>query len=540
MTFIRVPREKIPDTLPLYRALAEKNDPSVLESKDLDDFVSFFKLPTDQFSPAESVVSACWVLANRTFSPALPSGSLDAYDLFRFSQHSIELVQSLSGKPNLLERSDSKKLAAYFGTEASSLVEAVQKQHELLRQKVRPVAITSAKFGDDPVFVQRVAEAEAIVPKAFLEFNQRFGLSVAFPKPPRGVVRVEDLMPPVLESPDKEAKRKLQPLAQFFASGPLNNILFASELLMKGGLKSLKHEVNHLWLFGALKDDHVRFVAVPRWFREGLAVIASDHQLEDKKMNSLPFKAPQVSAVLWNSEPDSMAVENPREYYAAGLAVQILIDRHGPNVIGRIIGHLNRGKSFAEALRMLIPNFRSEAIFYQDVQRETLKRMQAAADAQTQMDYLETISEVLPNAKVGYESPDPGLTVFGEAYEIIGKAKTRGDARFILNRWRDAFQQFLLRHPRGPYATAVHFLLGVTLIRLKRNTEALVEFNEVLKNSGKTWTFSDDALYYSVFLSLPRSRGSAAKIKEMAKLLTSPKVRKWATADVRRFKKLKR
>jgi hypothetical protein len=116
-----------------------------------------------------------------------------------------------------------------------------------------------------------------------------------------------------------------------------------------GGLEEvLAHEVAHVLIHRAAGGR-----PVPRWFDEGLAMLASrSWRLRDETELALGVvSGPRVP--LWKLDDlfrgDRREVE--RGYALAGTLVKDLLDRYGPSVPRIVLARLARGDTFDEAVR---------------------------------------------------------------------------------------------------------------------------------------------------------------------------------------------
>ena len=116
-----------------------------------------------------------------------------------------------------------------------------------------------------------------------------------------------------------------------------------------GGLEEvLAHEVAHVLIHRASGGRRV-----PRWFDEGLAMLAArSWRLRDQTELALGLlSGPRVP--LWKMDDqfqgDRWQVE--RGYALSGTLVQDLLERYGPGVPRIVLARLARGDTFDEALR---------------------------------------------------------------------------------------------------------------------------------------------------------------------------------------------
>jgi hypothetical protein len=120
----------------------------------------------------------------------------------------------------------------------------------------------------------------------------------------------------------------------------------------------LRHEVAHVLIGRAARGR-----PVPRWFQEGLAMIAGQSWgLEDRSRLTLAlFSDRRVPLAELDGHFSGGQGTVQRAYTVAGAFVRDLIQRHGPRSTGRILEGLAGGLPFAEAYQQATGEALAEA-----------------------------------------------------------------------------------------------------------------------------------------------------------------------------------
>lgn len=110
----------------------------------------------------------------------------------------------------------------------------------------------------------------------------------------------------------------------------------------------LRHEVAHVLIARASGDR-----PLPRWFHEGLAMIAGGSWgFDDRSRLTLALLADRpVSLAELEERFSGGQAETNRAYAVAGAFVRDLYDRYGPEAAPRLLAGVSRGRSFEEAFR---------------------------------------------------------------------------------------------------------------------------------------------------------------------------------------------
>jgi hypothetical protein len=110
----------------------------------------------------------------------------------------------------------------------------------------------------------------------------------------------------------------------------------------------LRHEVAHVLIARASGNR-----PLPRWFHEGLAMIAGGSWgFDDRSRLTLALLADRpVSLAELEERFSGGQAETNRAYAVAGAFVRDLFDRYGPEAAPRLLAGVSRGLSFEEAFR---------------------------------------------------------------------------------------------------------------------------------------------------------------------------------------------
>lgn len=517
MLFQPIHIDKIPASLPFYRALAEKNDPLYLEEKD------FFSL---------SLSSQEFQLMTGVSLTKEMGGVFDRFNLYRASRYAMEWVQQLSGDKEVLEPSDVHKLATYFGENAPLIVEEMKASLVHSGKDFTFVVAESKKFEGDPKYQKLLKEANALLPKAFEEFSRRLGLEVKMPeKYSKGIIFISDRTSETLEPGEEKKKRVLG--GHFFESLEIG-ITFGTEQMMFFGLQSLKHEIGHFWLFLANggEGNREQYRQYPSWFREGLSVFLAD-ETETRRYKALAFKGPNILAKRFSSNIGPLGPEGlkeSKEHYAAGVTMQILMEEYGPQVIRNIIGAVRSGKTFSTALCEAIPNWKGEENFYTELQGKTLKRILEQDPQEARHLYVAALTAVFPEAARRYYQEKQ--TAWGEVEGILSTLDSRKD-RDKLNKFKEGFEYFLSQYSDSSFSYGVHYLLGITYTRLNDYEKAALHYRKILEDPTRlAGTLAEKVLYLEVAGRAAWDEEGAQLIQNAAKLLTDPIIRSWTYGSV--------
>jgi hypothetical protein len=110
----------------------------------------------------------------------------------------------------------------------------------------------------------------------------------------------------------------------------------------------LTHEVTHVLLARAAGGQ-----ALPRWFQEGVALLAArEWQFEDRErllLGGITGVPPSMASLQRAFDGDGYSIETA--YAIAGALVQELVREHGREVVARIAAEVARGEPFAAAFR---------------------------------------------------------------------------------------------------------------------------------------------------------------------------------------------
>jgi hypothetical protein len=109
----------------------------------------------------------------------------------------------------------------------------------------------------------------------------------------------------------------------------------------------LKHELTHLAV-----HDAAGGVRVPRWFDEGTSrVLAGEHGDDDARALArarITRQRLDLDALEASFPADSEGAA--RAYALSGRAITLLVDRHGTDVLARVLGRVRSGERFESAL----------------------------------------------------------------------------------------------------------------------------------------------------------------------------------------------
>lgn len=537
--------DRIPDVLPLQKAIALQNDPTQLEDKDFEDFIATLNFPLASFLGRQLYQSTL------QFAKVIQDGfeskkdHPDHFWLLKAATDAVDFAKGLEHPLKEIDDGDIFILDEYFGGEAGNIVAVMQERWLALRQGLPSVYNHSEKFGEVKQYQDVVQWSVDLVPVWFGQSGERLGISVPFPEKPTGSVLIEDATPlelePYVGGENSESEEKVAAGSFHFEEGGF--ISLSAEFLMLLGLTNLKHETNHLWLYHVLNTpdryDGVTYIRFPEWFREGMAVYFAD-EISDKRFDSISFKSPRVVARQWTADPFSMEhfVEKPRDYYAAGLAIEVITEKYGEKILGRIIEETNStsqvGEAFQEALAAVIPDWASESQFFEDIQRASLQKIMRQDSDEAREDYIRVLETVIPEARHAYESEDPKEVVYGLAAEAIATKNRYQDDTETLERYQEVFEGFLEKYPESSFSPAVRYLLGLTFVRLARGEEALPHFQSLIHHPERFSTFMEGAIYLEASIRAERAK-EVAILEEASKLLTDPMVRGWAYDAIKNF-----
>ncbi len=137
-----------------------------------------------------------------------------------------------------------------------------------------------------------------------------------------------------------------------YADPPAGTVVLLAERTPSypdGGLEEvLAHEVTHVLIYRA-SGGH----KVPRWFDEGLAMLAGrSFGLSDQTHLALALlSGDRVPLIALDGEFRGEAWQVRRAYALSGSLVQDLLEHYGPGLPRAVLSRLARGLSFDEALR---------------------------------------------------------------------------------------------------------------------------------------------------------------------------------------------
>ena len=518
-----IPLDKLPDeTLPFQRALAkEAGDSHFLDVED-------YRVITDKLgiSTARGQWGFGWINSFFQLKADIDDGVLQPttennFIAFLNTRDAFHFVQHLAGDPNTLENADVLALARFFGANAQPLTDKLRRCYETLLSRLERVSNESVKFRGDARFESIVASAKELPQKAFQEFNEKFGLSVALPALPTGIIRIIDSM--TLQGEKNGNNNGATTYFNKEGDG-ITLVVVSAEYLMNGGVSSLKHEQNHLWLASAL--GYEQYKNSPPWFREGLAVAAAG-QIETKQYDTLSFKAP--GAVLFDFS--TRAIDDPRFYYPDALAVQILIEKYGAEWIGQLIKKMQEGLTFAGALAQLVPEWDGEEAFYKALQAQCLEKMEAVDSAESKRDYADSLGETFLPARATYESASSKQGTLGPTLLQLNSLSRSKNAQ-QLEEYRKLWESFLKKHSGSSFAPAVHMILGTIYNKLMDNKNAVLHFEAVLQ--FPVFAFYEEALMLATICKASPDAAGKRSIQETMKRVTKPVVRAWGEAVLRK------
>ncbi len=190
-----IPLDKLPDDLlPFQRALAkEAGNPNFLDVNDYLLLARKLGIATDdRGQPGFGWVNSFYRLKGYIDDGSLHSTVENNFPAFENALEALYFIQLLAGDPNALENVDRLALAGFFGEQAQSLVDKSRRAYETLLSHLERVSNESSKFRGDHRLESMIATAKQLPPAAFQEFNAAFGLSIALPQLPIGIVRVTD------------------------------------------------------------------------------------------------------------------------------------------------------------------------------------------------------------------------------------------------------------------------------------------------------------------------------------------------------------
>lgn len=511
--FEPIDKNLLPEALPLQRAIAERyNNPDLLEFEDFDAFAQelYPEDPGDRYVLVGKVRFITNQLApylGNSFDPQ--PGTAEHFRLFHASQTAINLLTGAAGRDGdffLVEPQDVAILEKVFGSGTATLIEEMQKQHDQLKAgNPARVFVTSPKFATNPIFQGKVRQVEERYQRAFTEFNQQFSWEVPIPPLPVGGVVIEDDCPIEYQEGEQSCVR---PAGSFDSS--LGYIrMSAEQLMLMQGTTTLAHETNHLWLALALEGFPLNhyitgkwgYTNSPAWFREGLAVV-SVGQMEEKKRIALPSKSPEALAKMWGSSLEEGAVHTNWEYYSAAVAVQALYENLDSQFVNHYIGVQNDFPyfHFEHQLLNLFPNLGSEEDFYRTLHAWSLAIILREHAVEEREAYLQTVAMVVPDWQKFYEDPKERDLLKETTSRIERLYFTLSDQeeewKRQMTNYAGTFERFLVTYPDGPFAPAVHFLVGMVYHWLKDAERASKHFNILIANPEFLPPYVEESIFY--------------------------------------------
>lgn len=506
VTFTSIFIDQIPDTLPFLKQLAKQAPDFKLTDVAVNWL--FKELKLGQLDP---IVRQTQFAINGLVS--LDSeNSFNSITLFRYNEM---WKKFLTNKRHVV---NGRNILEQIGIHLPVLVKLLARASEVLRGKMNWVYNDSQKFKNHPKIKAAETLLSSTLQSAFAQDSNRFGLNVTLPKRPTGVMRILDT---VHEKGCKQTRNKTY--ASFHYDSEI--ITVSAEALVSGRTSSIRHEINHLWLYQAVGGgDNYR--KIPEWFREGLAVVAAA-QIGSREAEAITDFGSEVLATQLNKKG-----YHPHLYYNVGVAVYSLISRYGGHLIGKIIGEVRSGHTFGKALSLHIPGWQDEETFYLKLRQDTKARMEKTIDPSARQAYLLLAEKSIRGAKKFYNKIIPNAAVSNMIFSSITALQTP-KARLVA--FRPEWTEFARKFGNTRFGGAASFFLGLIEYQLGNTDRASRLFKKV-KNMYGEGKFSEMA---STYLAIIEAAGHNAKvdaIKKICQRTLNPEARRGAKIELMRKK----